>query len=222
MMKLFDYIKDNAKSLLVVLLAFAGILSAAYYVGGMSNNVWVILSRLTMVVLSIAFFGLTITALILGKNKLANIFIGALCGYLAFVFVKDVATKLYFTGDVLAILTTAFELLAALALVAIIALVLIQAFAEKKKYDFNKAIRIIILVYLALNIVAYFFVVVLAFNTLPTATAALEMIYGLVRKLAYPLILVLIYITVFEKEVETKTIENNDEDASNEKVEENE
>lgn len=222
MMKLFDYIKDNAKSLLVVLLAFAGILSAAYYVGGMSNNVWVILSRLTMVVLSITFFGLTITALILGKNKLANIFIGALCGYLAFVFVKDVATKLYFTGDVLAILTTVFELLAALALVAIIALVLIQAFAEKKKYDFNKAIRIIILVYLALNIVAYFFVVVLAFNTLPTATAALEMIYGLVRKLAYPLILVLIYITVFEKEVETKTIENNDEDSLNEKVEENE
>lgn len=222
MMKLFDYIKDNAKSLLVVLLAFAGILSAAYYVGGMSNNVWVILSRLTMVVLSIAFFGLTITALILGKNKLANIFIGALCGYLAFVFVKDVAAKLYFTGDVLAILTTLFELLAALALVAIIALVLIQAFVDKKKYDFNKAIRIIILVYLALNIVAYFFVVVLAFNTLPTAAAALEMIYGLVRKLAYPLILVLIYITVFEKEVETKTIENNDEDASNEKVEENE
>ena len=198
MNKFFNFLRENVVVLLMVLFGIAGVLTATFHFSNANgdNALWIIY-EITYGVMALAFFGLTIVALALKKNRAANLLLGVFGGYLLFDGVRNVAVSLAgmsvnnnmeFVGFVL-------DLFKSLALLLAVVLILIPRYDNKKVYNFRESIKYILFLYLLLSI-AVFVVRLIAYAQ---SNSPMGIVLEVVTSLVNPLILLTIYFHLFDR-----------------------
>ena len=216
MTKFFNFIRVNAFVLMIVLLATIGVLipTNLYLQLGNANNAPVVIYILLESLLVFSFAGVAILALALKKNKLANILIGALGGYLLFNKAQNFPGYIgQLAGDTgLRIALDIFALLAGLFIVCVMVLSILAVFVEKSEASLKIAAKYSLVAYLVFEVCTF----IIAFIIAVQNQSFSGIISAMTSNLANPCFLAVIYFQVFDKELEVEVIKPTDPETRDE------